>query len=720
MKSLIWRLVRMVHHADFAWFLPFIARLPLPLAYALSNLRGYANALSGRDWRSVALGFRHIRRQSLLGYEMLPVTATARMQQRWCRQRFATEARDEFESQLMAAKRFEQMHCEFDPQELALLCPQHKRGLVLITPHYDSFYLGIAFIARATGRIVNSMSSAVSQDPRVDPAVTRHFDQKYRNLEQWVNGGKVLDMEGGLRPFYRMLEQAQILVVLGDAPVLPNGAAMTVDFLGARRSIASGALRLAERTDSDLGAYVCQYLSPGRYRVVLCRMGQAKNPETVQRIYDFFSQKILHQPGLWFAADLLPNMPALPRPAPESGLTDTAKNASPDYAVMLINNSALAGSDELASGLRSLQRHWCGSPEQPANWSVYTHETAPAPAILLPTVQARYLLVLLEPAMIGTDALPNELANALEAGNALCAMAEENRFAKGEMKPDYSTLLDFERYVARRKVLPCFQPHAGRAHKQPKVYMLQMDRLKNLPVAAHMKWADLPAALDSGTVLAARAYIHIYADYQQGDRPEMLGLLPPNVKRLLDVGGGEGGFALSFALQRRGEVVLVEPGRVAAQRARESGLQVIEGGIENVDAARCGLFHAVSFLDVLEHMADPLTALQSARKLLAPGGVLLLSVPNVGYWPVVRDLMLGRFDYLPAGILCCTHLRFFTARSLEQLLHDGGFEVMELRRHGPPMTEEFKRFVQASIAAGLSCDQENLATESLHVVARAR
>ena len=311
MRALIWRFVRIVHHADYAWFLPFLARLPLRLAYAMSALRGWINALGARDWRSVALGFRHIRRQSLLGYELLPIAATAEAKRRWCRQRFATEARDEFEAQWMAARRFDELQCEFVPEELALFAQHRQRGLVLLTVHFDSFYLGSAFIARATGRVINSMSSAVSQDPRVDPAVTRHFELKYRSLEPYVNGGKVADMELGLRPFYRMLERAEALIVLGDAPVLPNGAAMTVDFLGAQRQIAGGALRLAESTDSDLGAYICRYRSPGRYEVRLCPIGPAIDPETVARIYRFFNTHILEQPGLWLAADLLPSMPAV-------------------------------------------------------------------------------------------------------------------------------------------------------------------------------------------------------------------------------------------------------------------------------------------------------------------------------------------------------------------------------------------------------------------------
>ena len=143
-------------------------------------------------------------------------------------------------------------------------------------------------------------------------------------------------------------------------------------------------------------------------------------------------------------------------------------------------------------------------------------------------------------------------------------------------------------------------------------------------------------------------------------------------------------------------------------------------GVQTCALPIYGLFDAVSFLDVLEHLADPLAALHRARELLAPGGVLLVSVPNVGYWPVVRDLIAGRFDYQPVGILCNTHVRFFTARSLEQMLQDAGFELVQLRRHGPPLEPEFTRFTQAAEAAAMVCDRDNLATESLHALARAR
>jgi hypothetical protein len=307
-RRAIWVCVRLAHRVDFACFLPLLARLPLRFGYALALWRGHVNAASGRDWRSVALGFRHIRAQSLAGYQLLPCAATQAARMAWCNERFVVEARDEFEACLIAGERVAELACKFLPDVVLPMGRDAKRGLLLLTLHFDSFFLGVAFLARH-GRKVNLMSSAVTQDQRVDAAVQRHFTKKYRGLEFYMNGGQVLDMEDGLRPFYRMLERHETLVVLGDAPVSPNGVAMTVDFLGLPRILAGGALRLAQRTGSDLGAYVCRYLGPGRYELILCPTGPADDPQTVARVYRFFSEHILAQPGRWWAADLVPNMP---------------------------------------------------------------------------------------------------------------------------------------------------------------------------------------------------------------------------------------------------------------------------------------------------------------------------------------------------------------------------------------------------------------------------
>jgi hypothetical protein len=309
-----WALFKALHHWDYAVLLPVLARLPLGLGMALCALRGRLNAALARDWRSMALGTRHIKRMSLNGAKELVARGLMDQAQvaSCVRQRFEVEARDEFEARLMHARRWAELECEFDPPDAParLQGLLRERGAVLLTPHFDSFYLGIAFLAQAGGAAVNAMASAVPADPRVDPAVTQHFHDKYRGLEQALNGGRVVDMEDGVRPFYRMLLARQALVVLADAPVQPGGAEMEVPFLGAVRQLAGGPARLAQRTGAHLAAFVCTHEGGRRYRL-RWRDGGTCTPTTLADLYGFMGEAIAAAPGRWWAMDMLPNLPAV-------------------------------------------------------------------------------------------------------------------------------------------------------------------------------------------------------------------------------------------------------------------------------------------------------------------------------------------------------------------------------------------------------------------------
>ncbi len=713
-SRLLWSAVRLAHRFDFAIVLPALARLPIGLGHRLAAWRGALNAMTGRDWRSVALGFRHIRAQTALGYRQLPLHPTDAQVRRWLRERFVVEARDEYEARLVAGGRVPELACDVRPAGALGQLVNRDRGLVLLTPHFESFVLGLTFLARS-GAKVSVMSSAVTHDPRVDPAVQRHFTLKYRGLENFLNGGKVVDLELGTRQFYRMLQDRQVLVILGDGPALPNGASMEVDFLGARRVLSGGALRMAQRTHSDLGAYICRHVEGKRYELELGPIGRAEDPSALTAAYRFLSEAILKHPGGWWAADLLPSMPVVEQ-APASIAATPAPAAKPsDHDTLVLTDSPLAGSEELACGLQQLRRHLRGKADP--LW----HEASAAQAPAKEFVQrcsAPYLLVLLQPALLATQSLPAELQAALAAADADCAVAADQRGASGEWAIGYTTQVDFERYVARRQALP---PSASWDGATPWAYMVRLASARELLQRdPGLGWHELPRAFAGRTVTAPRAFVHSYADYQQGAREEMLELLPATVRRLLDVGGGEGRFARTFIEQRGGEAWLVEPSAAAEKAQPHDRLRVFHGTLEQLDSQQAGLFDAVSFLDVLEHLEQPLQALRDARRLLRPGGLLLASVPNAGHWSVVRDLALGRFDYGPVGILCTTHLRFFTQRSLEQMLAEAGFEVLRWRHAGPPMPEEFQRFIAAGAQAQLAWDTESLKTESLHVLAALR
>jgi len=307
MKRLAWQIGFILHRWDYAYVLPTLARLPLSLGFWLARGRGICRSALGIDWRSMALGFRHIAKQSTVGLKILQPDANPSQINQWRRQRFITEGQDEFDAQLIAQRRVLDLNCSFTPKNWQSTITQTNRGILFLTLHYDSFYLGSLFLAK-TGIPVNIMSSAITHHPKVDKAVQHHFVQKYRGSEPYLNGGQVLDMELGLRPFYRILEAKQILMMLGDAPVLPNGTKNVIPFLGGPRLIAGGPLRLAIKTNSLIGAYICHCEGPGRYSMQIHEPKEA-SLQTIESIYQFFSTIILQDPGKWWAVDLLPQMP---------------------------------------------------------------------------------------------------------------------------------------------------------------------------------------------------------------------------------------------------------------------------------------------------------------------------------------------------------------------------------------------------------------------------
>ena len=168
-------------------------------------------------------------------------------------------------------------------------------------------------------------------------------------------------------------------------------------------------------------------------------------------------------------------------------------------------------------------------------------------------------------------------------------------------------------------------------------------------------------------------------------------------RRLLDVGAAGG--LLSRPLSARGwRVTAVEHDAVAARELDGACERVIVADAEALPPLG-GPFHAVLFGDVLEHLRDPARVLRDVGRDLAAGGRVIVSVPNVAHLWIRLSLLAGRFDYADRGILDRTHLRFFTKRTLWELLRAGGlrarrwtatpvplYQVVPERLHGGPLS----------------------------------
>lgn len=88
-------------------------------------------------------------------------------------------------------------------------------------------------------------------------------------------------------------------------------------------------------------------------------------------------------------------------------------------------------------------------------------------------------------------------------------------------------------------------------------------------------------------------------------------------------------------------------------------------------------FDYILFSDVLEHLVDPADALYQFGHLLKDDGEILISIPNIAHYDVIRGLLNENFNYSDMGILDNTHLRFFTKLSFAEYIESANKKYNE-------------------------------------------
>jgi 2-polyprenyl-3-methyl-5-hydroxy-6-metoxy-1,4-benzoquinol methylase len=153
--------------------------------------------------------------------------------------------------------------------------------------------------------------------------------------------------------------------------------------------------------------------------------------------------------------------------------------------------------------------------------------------------------------------------------------------------------------------------------------------------------------------------------------------------KLLDIGAGTG-ILMHLARERGWNVQGIDICSLTAEKAaREFGVEIVVAPIE--EHAFADRFDAITMLDVLEHVVDPLATLKRVHELLRPGGAVAIAVPNqrslltslVGIYARLRgplaNSLLFRL-YVPP------HLYYFTPPTLRRMVEAAGFRVAELRQ----------------------------------------
>lgn len=188
----------------------------------------------------------------------------------------------------------------------------------------------------------------------------------------------------------------------------------------------------------------------------------------------------------------------------------------------------------------------------------------------------------------------------------------------------------------------------------------------------------------------------------------LLDLFPDAPGRVLDCGCGDGGNAR--ILRERGwrvEGVTIsrQEQRLAEEHCERVHLADLEQGLPPEIGSG---FDVVLLSHVMEHLRGPERLLADAKRVLAPGGMLAVGLPNTLFFPYRLRLLMGRLEYEPTGVLDHTHVHLYTFASGAELLSANGFRVVTARAAGFIPLGPVRRLLPKGVVRGatrLACSR---------------
>ncbi len=206
-------------------------------------------------------------------------------------------------------------------------------------------------------------------------------------------------------------------------------------------------------------------------------------------------------------------------------------------------------------------------------------------------------------------------------------------------------------------------------------------------------------------------------NYYDNINPDLYAEIPKGLGRILELGCGAGALGAKYKSVNPGSywcgLEIVEE---QANRAKNRLDRVICTDIEvNFPIGPDEKFDALVIGDVLEHLKDPWASLKQLVGCIKPNGHVAICIPNVGHWSVVANLLAGNFTYADSGILDRTHLRFFTGRTMIELLNQADIEITKvLPRRFLFNEDQFNKFCESMKAFGqaFNIDSEHIKDRS--------
>ena len=334
-------------------------------------------------------------------------------------------------------------------------------------------------------------------------------------------------------------------------------------------------------------------------------------------------------------------------------------------------------------------------------------------------VESDHALVITDPLLLPPPRLASRLREVLvHTPEVVAALPVSNQAENAAQRrtplAPYLTLRELEQVAAEMQSAPADSQRLKWDRSDPAAFLCRTAYLDDVddPVRRAIEGREVVVSLND--------YIHRWSSLRGETRGDLLARIPADAKSILEFGCGEAPLGAALKARQKCRVVGIELDPKAAAIARKRIDDVYTGDAREIVSLIREQFDWIVGGDIVEHLDEPWTFLADLRRVSAPGGHLLLSIPNVAHAAVIADLLQGRFDYVYMGLTCVGHLRFFTRRSIEEMLTIAGWSIVEVRPQEMVATRGREQLMSMLTASRFPYSKDDLMPSGYYVVAQNR
>lgn len=360
---------------------------------------------------------------------------------------------------------------------------------------------------------------------------------------------------------------------------------------------------------------------------------------------------------------------------------------------------------------RELSEQLCEGADPECSWIDYTGD--PSIEEILPQVKGDMALIITDPEIVLSPPALKALIKCLKKGYRVCGPVYNQTAFSHQTAAMPAVYVDIETYLEVAEALAERESSRYLAADtlDPACVLCRIEFLRKVRKQPHLSKipqliTELPTE-DAAVVPGALIHCGFTKSFET-ERFDLVRLVPKGVRRVLDIGCAMGGYGKALKCIRP-EISLtgVELNPIMAESAVRYYDKLIKCPVEEADLT--GGFDLINCGDILEHLHDPWSMLHHLNTLLRDGGYVVVSIPNVGHWSIIKALLKGKFRYVPLGLLCIGHLRWFTESSIRNALENAGFLIEVFKREQIPATQAGEAFIRDMCAASHG-DEKSLRT----------